>query len=116
MSSSWNLPDREITPEKVVRSRRRLLVGLGLGGLAAAGVGVGLWQWFDKGTNEEVIAAGEAGATLTGVFPAPLNPQFKGLDRSLTAEPVAARYCNFFEFSSSKQIWRYVERFQPAPW
>jgi sulfoxide reductase catalytic subunit YedY len=38
------------------------------------------------------------------------------MDRALTNEVDAARYCNFYEFSSGKQVWRYVQPFQPLPW
>jgi sulfoxide reductase catalytic subunit YedY len=38
------------------------------------------------------------------------------LDRPLTAETSAARYCNFYEFSTGKQVWRQVDPFKPLPW
>jgi sulfoxide reductase catalytic subunit YedY len=44
------------------------------------------------------------------------NARFQDLDRSLTNEIDAARYCNFYEFTSTKQVWRQVSPFQPVPW
>src|SRR5262249_42549747 len=41
---------------------------------------------------------------------------FARVDRPLTNEADAARWCNFYEFSSTKEVWRYVDRFEPLPW
>ena len=54
-------------------------------------------------------------------MPANIRPGLTSLrallrDRPLTPEGAAARYCNFYEFSSFKSVWRNVERFQPLPW
>ena len=116
MSRPWDLPARETTPEAAVLSRRRWLKRLGLGaaGLAAAGVGGGLW-WWTSGDDDDVLNAGKV-ATPTDLFTAARNPGFQEVDRPLTAEAAAARYCNFFEFSSTKQVWRWVGPFRPVPW
>lgn len=34
----------------------------------------------------------------------------------MTEEAEAARYCNFYEFSSFKNVWRDVADFKPLPW
>lgn len=115
MTHPWNLPAREITPESAVLSRRRWLkrFGLGAAGLAAASAGAALW-WWNAGGDDDVLIAGKV-TTPTDLFPAVRNSRFE-LDRPLTNEAVAARYCNFYEFSSSKQVWRWVAPFQPVPW
>jgi sulfoxide reductase catalytic subunit YedY len=115
MSNPWDLPDREITPESAIRPRRRFLKWAGLGGIAAA-AGAGVWWWNRKGSDDEVLVAGRFDAPGGDHYPAPLNPLFRDLDRSLTNEAEAARYCNFYEFSSSKDVWRSVGPFQPIPW
>jgi sulfoxide reductase catalytic subunit YedY len=115
MSQPWNLPDREATPERVVMSRRRWLKAAGLGGAALA-AGAGLWWWLHESPEEDVLGRGRVGAPGAELYPAAGNPQFRELDRPLTAEGAAARYCNFYEFSSGKSVWRYVELFQPLPW
>jgi sulfoxide reductase catalytic subunit YedY len=118
MSTDWNLPDREITPEPAVKSRRHFLRNLAIGGgAAAAGVGGGFWWWWNSGTDDDVIGQGRV--ELPGeaeLFPARLNERFRELDRPLTERSQAARYCNFYEFSFTKQIWRWVGDFHPVPW
>ncbi len=115
MTHPWDLPAREITPESAVLSRRRWLkrIGLGAAGLAAASAGAGLW-WWNAGGDDDVLNAGKV-TTPADLFPAARNARFE-LDRPLTNEAAAARYCNFFEFSSTKQVWRWVAPFQPVPW
>lgn len=115
MSHPSNLPEREATPECDVLARRRLLKRAGLAGLALAG-GAGLWWYLREGSDEDVRAGGNVATPAGGLYPAERNKQFSKLDRSLTDETAAARYCNFYEFSSGKQVWRYVDPFQVTPW
>jgi methionine sulfoxide reductase catalytic subunit len=115
MTRLWDLPDREITPESALPSRRRWLKWAGLGGIALA-AGGGWWWWNRGGSDEDVLAAGRVETPGMDLYPAHSNSQFRTLDRPLTEEPEAARYCNFYEFSSTKRVWRYVEPFKPVPW
>jgi len=116
MTRSWDLPAREVTPESAVLSRRRWLkrIGLGAAGLGAAAAGAGLW-WWNAGGDDNVLNAGKV-TTPADLFPAVRNARFFEVDRPLTNEAAAARYCNFYEFSSTKQVWRWVAPFQPVPW
>jgi sulfoxide reductase catalytic subunit YedY len=131
MSHPANLPERDVTPEKALRSRRRALKVLGLAGLGLA-AGAGLWWWLREGTPEEVlgggrwwlnqgeqgdaVAAGRVHLPGVGLFPARQNPRFAQVDRPVTRELEAARYCNFYEFSGGKHVWRHIDAFQPLPW
>jgi sulfoxide reductase catalytic subunit YedY len=115
MPRPWNLRNRELTAEAIFRSRRRWLVGLGVAGATAA-AGVGLWWWNSPAPEEEVLSKGRVQTPDEGLYPAPGNPKFRDLDRPLTAEGENARYCNFYEFSATKAVWRYVEPFRPVPW
>jgi len=48
-------------------------------------------------------------------YPAKRNPLFT-LDRAMTEEQIAARYNNFYEFSSKKNVYKYVADFKTRPW
>jgi methionine sulfoxide reductase catalytic subunit len=111
--TKWNVPEREITPEHLWRGRRRFL--LGMGGVAL-GLGVGAWWWLNTGTDDQVLDAGAGNHAGAELYPAGLNGSYADLDRPLTIETEAARYTNFYEFSSTKEVWRYVKPFQPTPW
>src|SRR4051794_33301397 len=116
MKKPWNEPERDITPEKAI-TRRRWMRGVGLGGLALAGAGGGAAWWeLRPGSQEEVLATENQGAPARGLYPARRSPRFSDAGRPLTVEAAAARYTNFYEFSFTKAVWRYIEKFQPSPW
>jgi sulfoxide reductase catalytic subunit YedY len=115
MGNAWDLPDRELTPELALRSRRRFLKWAGLGGVGVA-LGAGVWWWNRKGSDDEVLGAGIVEGAGSDLYPAQLNAVFRDLDRPLTDKAEAARYCNFYEFTTSKDVWRSVKLFQALPW
>jgi len=97
---SWELPAGSITPERAYLDRRHFLGWLGL-----AGVG-----WLAGGSAREAVALARrshgddyAGAPGLDLYPAVRNPHF-AVDRPLTKERDAGRYCNFYEFTSSKDV------------
>ena len=94
----WCLRENDITPEETWLNRRQVLATMGLGGGLIAG---GLLPRL-------------AEAAITG-FPAVRNPEFT-LDREITDEEEATTYTNFYEFGSSKNIWRAAKRLKPDPW
>ena len=94
----WSLRENDITPEETWLNRRQVLATMGLGGGLIAG---GLLPRL-------------AEAAITG-FPAVRNPEFT-LDREITDEEEATTYTNFYEFGSSKNIWRAAKRLKPDPW
>jgi sulfoxide reductase catalytic subunit YedY len=77
-----------------------------------------MWWWFREvhAPPSDVLSAGLVHPPGEELYPASKNPRFGELDRPLTPEIDAARVCNFYEFSSSKHIWRFVEPFRPIPW
>lgn len=92
---SWEIPEREATPEHVYLSRRRLIKAAGL-------IGV-----------EGLLAAAESESP----YPAKRNPEFK-LDRPVTEEWAATGYNNFYEFDpqDKEAVKNKVGRFVTSPW
>ena len=100
----WELPEREATPEAVFRDRRRLIQAAAFGSIAAAAAPL----------------AARAATTETDptadLYPGPRNPAYT-LDRPLTPEKVATTYNNFYEFGSSKGIWKRArDNLRIRPW
>jgi sulfoxide reductase catalytic subunit YedY len=106
------------TPEGVFFNRRKWLMTAGLGIGAASVAGYLGWQKW-RGSDEEVIAGGQVEATyerrLAENFPARRDTRFT-YGRAETDHVEAARFTNFYEFSSSKDNWRRVASFEPYPW
>ncbi len=100
---SWHMSENNATDESVYHNRRAWLKAAGLTGLGlAAGVTTGL----------SPLSA--FGAPITG-FPAKRNEAYQ-LDRDITDESEATTYTNFYEFGSSKNIWRKAQKLETDPW
>ena len=100
----WELPEREATPEAVFRDRRRLIQAAAFGSIAAAAAPLAARA-----------ATTEADPTAD-LYPGPRNPAYT-LDRPLTPEKVATTYNNFYEFGSSKGIWKRArDNLRIRPW
>ena len=96
---SWELPESAATDESIYLNRRQWLKTAGFAGLGLATSG--MWS-------------GAAAAPITG-FPAGRNTAYK-LDRAMTDELEATTYTNFYEFGSSKNIWRKAQALKTDPW
>ena len=96
---SWELPESAATSESVWMNRRELLRAAGFTGLGLAA---------------SQFMAGTALAGIDG-YPFPRNDLYE-LDRTITPEEEATTYTNFYEFGSSKNIWRKTSRLQTDPW
>ena len=103
----WDVIDYKTTDENVYLNRRSLLRAMGIAGagLASASVVGGSFAPF--------VSSAKA-ASITG-FPATRNPAFT-LDRPVTVEEEAITYTNFYEFGSSKNIWRKARKLVTDPW
>ncbi len=115
----WEIPERLATPEDVYLNRRKFLQTLGITSLSAFGVLAGCER---KAQSQSATAAPPPPIGLptpsatANLYPANRSERFT-LDRSLTDEAVAARYNNFYEFSSNKQsVSQLVNPFQTRPW
>jgi len=100
---SWAISESSVTPEKIYMSRREWLLGAGFAGLGLAGVIAST-----GGFSSMAVAA-------IGGYPARRNTAFS-LDRDITPEEDATSYTNFYEFGSSKNIWRHAQRLVTDPW
>ena len=116
---AWHIPERETTSQSFywrTVSRRSYLKLMGAGALAFSG----LLPACSTSISEEDFAKNpknyDFSETDRTVYPAKRNPTFV-LDRSMTAEHIAAQYNNFYEFSPEKDdVWKRVGPFQSRPW
>src|SRR5688500_1424363 len=106
----WQIPEREATPEHIAlefsRDRRNFLARFASAALVGAAA---------LGCATRRLMAGPAIASGDGPHPARRNIKYT-LYRPITDEQYSIRYNNFFEFSSQKDVWRYVDEFQTEPW
>jgi len=107
----WHISESQSTSESVYLNRRRFLKKAGLGSLSIMGLLVGCQSIEEKKT---LVKQQLQGSNLRAIA-ASQNLAFT-LDRPLTDELSAAVYTNFYEFSSSKDVWEKVGKFQPHPW
>ena len=98
----WDVIDFKTTDENVYLNRRSLLRAMGIAGAGLA-----------SGSFAPLVSSVSA-ASITG-FPATRNPAFT-LDRPVTIEEEATTYTNFYEFGSSKNIWRKARKLVTDPW
>ncbi|MBI5643196.1 MAG: protein-methionine-sulfoxide reductase catalytic subunit MsrP [Deltaproteobacteria bacterium] len=112
----WQIPEREATPEDIYLSRRQFIKKAGIYSLSA-GVFMsganGLFDIFKKPDEERILRLPKT--PTSALYPAKRNPAYAP-GRPLTDELVAAKYNNFYEFSSFKSVWKHVDRLEPRPW
>lgn len=138
----WAIDPRRATPEKdylEFQSRRRFLkhgigsaAGLTLGGALAA-CSQNEHEIAAQATNAAPAAGnplggagaataasaakGSKGEATLGLYPAPRNPKYTIDPRKLTEEDVAARYNNYYEFTTDKEgVWKVAKDYDPGPW
>ena len=93
----WNLKESSITNESIFKSRREILKNLVIGSLAIPGTSFISYPAFSS------------------LYP-PITNTFYKVDRDLTKESLATTYTNFYEFGSSKNIWRRAAQLTTNPW
>ena len=104
---AWHLPESVATPEAVFRDRRRLMKGVAAGTILLASGPIGALARTPRAVADEDPSA--------HLYPLVRNPRYV-LDRDLTDPQVAARYNNFYEFGSHKEIWRAAQKLPIRPW
>jgi len=115
----WEGPSMRVTPEEVYIERRRFIksmAGYGLmAGVFLSGAGgiINPSALFAMGKKPPLITVPETPTSM--LYPAKRNRRFR-VKRALTEEKIAAAYNNFYEFSTNKKVWKYVEGFKARPW
>ncbi len=122
----WELPESAATPEHVFHDRRRLLKAAAAGPilLAAPGILAGCDEAPDRAAqatrNTQVAAAGTSDAADAAdpsahLYPVARNLRYR-LDREITPAELATTYNNYYEFGSSKNIWKKAQALPIRPW
>ena len=96
----WNIENQYITDEKIFNSRRKILKNLALGSLFYGGM-----SSIPKGVFSQ----------SNSYYPPKVNNLYK-VNRVITKESLATTYTNFYEFGSSKNIWRRAAKLKTSPW
>lgn len=108
----WEMPESQATPESAFLNRRALMAAGA--GLIAAGATEAKAQFFGFGGSAQPDLARRPDPT-DDLYPARRNEAFT-LDRPLTDEVIAAGYNNYYEFGTSKSIWRAAAAKPTRPW
>ena len=105
---SWQLPERDATPESAFLNRRRFLRN-------AIGAGIGATVLPVLGCQSQSKA--ESSPT-SGTVPleSTLNPAFSEVGRPLTDESLTSKYNNFYEFGGTKSIWEKAQALPTDNW
>ena len=107
----WEIPESQATPEAAFLDRRAFLAAGAGAASIAAGVTPASAQWFASSQPN----LDRKPDPTDDLYPARQNPAFT-LDRAMTPEVVAAGYNNYYEFGSSKNIWKQAEAKKTRPW
>ncbi len=100
---SWQMPERDATPEHVFFNRRHFIAALGAGATGLIG-------------GSALAARKKRPPDPTAdLYPALRNQRYQ-LDRPLTEEKDAAAYNNFYEFGSHKRIALEARKLKIRPW
>ncbi len=116
----WELPERAATPEDVFHDRRRLLKAVAAGPILLAAPG--LLAGCDD-PPERIAQLAEAASTdapgggdpSASLYPFQRNLRYR-LDRDITDEKTVNTYNNYYEFGSSKNIWKKAQALPIRPW
>lgn len=114
----WKIDESLATPERLYLDRRRFLRQTGIAGLGALAVATGC----GAPAETALPPAPQAGAGIAPpdgwkiLYPATRSPKYT-LDRPQTDESVAARYNNFYEFTTDKEgVAALAAKFPYYPW
>jgi len=106
LPKTWEIPERETTPETVFLNRRRFLGSL-------IGAAILPLTGCDQSSDSERSLITETYPVYSGLV---RNPAFSQVDRPLTVESLAAQYNNFYEFGGTKGIWKTAQALPTENW
>ena len=119
VKKGWELPERAATPEDIFRQRRSLIKAAATSPILLAAPTLltacdGDSQAMAESGSEasEKAMAEDPSARL---YPFQRNLRYR-LEHDLTPEDVATTYNNYYEFGSSKNIWRKAQALPLRPW
>ncbi|MBS0245250.1 MAG: protein-methionine-sulfoxide reductase catalytic subunit MsrP [Proteobacteria bacterium] len=105
----WEIPESQVTPEHLVFSRRKLLIG------SASALALAPALVSGAARAQRIEDAANLPDPNAGLYPAKRNDKYT-LDRPITAEKVNANYNNFYEFNSSKDVAEQAQKLPIRPW
>ena len=111
IKKSWEIPEREITPEKVYVNRRRFmknLIGTGISFTALSTL-TSCAENSTKSPTYEVV-------NLPKISNFTPNYNFAKLESSITDEALGTKYNNFYEFGGTKSIWKNAQALPTENW
>jgi sulfoxide reductase catalytic subunit YedY len=113
VKKNWLLPESAATPEGVYLKRRDFMRVAALGPIVAAAPA--FLAACDEGTARAQNDAATGEDPSAGLYPVTRNLRYK-LDRDLSPEELVTTYTNYYEFGSSKNIWRKAQALPLRPW
>lgn len=116
----WELPESAATPESIFHNRRRLLKAVAAGPILLAAPALLAGCEEAPLAKVQTAAAGTSDATgevdpSASLYPVDRNPRYV-LDRDISPEELVTTYNNYYEFGSSKNIWKKAQDLPIRPW
>ncbi len=122
----WELPEQAATPEPIFHDRRRLLKAAAAGPilLAVPGILAGCDEAPDRAARAtqgtQVAGAGTSDAAAAAdpsahLYPVARNLRYR-LEREISPAELVTTYNNYYEFGSSKTIWKNAQALPIRPW
>ncbi len=103
----WELPESVVTPEETYLNRRAIVQGIAAGAIAG-GIAPGLAFAAESDTSPDPSES---------LYPFPRNESYvAGEGRKLSPIEKVERYNNFYEFGTSKKIWKAAQKLRIRPW